>query len=79
VEILQLPAFTSLLSYEYPATEFTHPAWGPRYIASGRTQPKTPPSAVFYFYLRLRSNTSDIVGVFTDRYQTTHVPSLDLP
>jgi hypothetical protein len=38
---------TSLLSGGYPATELTQPAWRPRYIASERTQQKTPPPAVF--------------------------------
>jgi hypothetical protein len=46
VEILQLPALTSLLSAEYPATELTQPAWGPRYMASARTQQKTPPTVI---------------------------------
>jgi hypothetical protein len=40
---------TSLLSGEYPATELSQPVWGPRYIASGRTQQKTPLPTMFYF------------------------------
>jgi hypothetical protein len=30
-------SFPQLLSSEYITTEITQPAWGPRYIASGRT------------------------------------------
>jgi hypothetical protein len=42
---------TLLLSGEYPATELTQPAWGPRYRASGRAQQKTPPPTVFLLLL----------------------------
>jgi hypothetical protein len=75
---LQLPALTSLLSGAYPATELIQPSWGPRYIAHGRTQQKTPPPAIFYCcYGHLPSNSPDIADVFTGRYQATYVPSRD--
>jgi hypothetical protein len=48
------------------------------HIASGRIQQKTPPPLVpLLFYGRLSSNSSDIVDVFTVRYQATHVLSRD--
>jgi hypothetical protein len=33
------------------SVELTQPAWGPRYIASGRTQQETPPPTVFLLLL----------------------------
>jgi hypothetical protein len=44
-------------------------------MASGRIQQKTPLPAIPQFLGRLPSNISDIVDVFTGRYQATHVPS----
>jgi hypothetical protein len=45
-------------------------AWGPRYRASGRTQQKTPPPTILYFWHgRLPSDRPDITDVFTGRYQ----------
>jgi hypothetical protein len=42
---------TSLLFGEYPANELSQPAWGLRYIASGRTQQKIPFPTVFLLLL----------------------------
>jgi hypothetical protein len=69
---------TSLLSGEYPATELTQPAWGPRWAASERTQQKTPfPTVLYCCYGCSPSDSPDIVDVFTGRYQATYVPSRD--
>jgi hypothetical protein len=52
------------------------PAWGPRYIASVRTQQKIPPPTIFLL-LSLAAALRQIGyrfrgNVFTDRYQATH-------
>jgi hypothetical protein len=53
------------------AREHIFPVWGTRYRASGRTQQKTPPPTIFYFYGRLPSDISDNIDVFTDRCLVT--------
>jgi hypothetical protein len=56
----------------------TQPAWGPRYIASGRAQQITRlQQSIYCCYGQLPSDSSGIVDVFTHRYQATHVPSRD--
>jgi hypothetical protein len=61
-------------------TSFFHTQTGkiPRYAASGWTQQKTLPlTSLHCCYGRLPSNSSDIVAVFTCRYEETHVPFHD--
>jgi hypothetical protein len=64
----------SLTHQPAASRHFAQPAWGARYVASGRTQRKIPPPTVPFCYERLPSDSPDIVFVFTGRYQTTHAP-----
>jgi hypothetical protein len=65
---------TELLSLTNQLLHCTLPAWGPRCIASGRTQQKTPPQQSLCCYGLLPSDSGDI-DVFTGHYQAMHVPS----
>jgi hypothetical protein len=55
------------------------PTWGHRYVASGRTQQKTPPPTVSLnsFHGWLPSDSPDIIDVFTGRYQVIRFPTRD--
>jgi hypothetical protein len=51
----------------------TQPAWGPRYIGPNRKN--RVQQSLYCCYGRLPSDSSDIVDLFTGRYQATHIPS----
>jgi hypothetical protein len=83
VEILQLPALRSILSGGHPATELSQFVLGSSlYSLGGGPSRKHWFQQFFYYYYYyyyglLPSERSDIVDLFTDRYQATHVPSRD--
>jgi hypothetical protein len=56
----------------------TQPAWSPRYSLGKDPTENHLPQFFSCCYGRLPSDSSDIVDVFTSRYQATYIPSRNL-
>jgi hypothetical protein len=76
MEILQLPALTSLLSGEYPASELNSAGLRSSLYSLG-ADPTEKPKQFFYFcYRPLPSDTPDLVDVWAATKQRVFVLSI---